>query len=112
LLPWLKGITQAVHAPGSAIGWELFGRRAIRQDTWKAVYVPDEEGVSQWQLYDLAHDLGEIDDRADDEPEKLEHLLALWRRYVEETGVIESPLSIFDTNPDVWGSLKMPERRG
>jgi D-methionine transport system substrate-binding protein len=34
-----------------------------------------------------------------------EHLLVLWRRYVQETGVIETPLSIFDTNPDVWGSL-------
>jgi len=102
LAPWLQGRADRVHPAGASTGWELFGRRAIRQDDWKAVYVPDENGVSQWQLYDLARDRGEIDDLAAGQPGKLEHLLALWRRYVEETGVIETPLSIFDTDPSVW----------
>jgi arylsulfatase len=102
LRPWLEGRAEAVHPPGTSTGWELFGRRAVRQDAWKAVYVPDEAGVSKWQLYDLSKDRGEIEDLAAQSPEKLEALLALWRTYVEETGVIETPLSIFDADPSHW----------
>jgi hypothetical protein len=29
-------------------------------------------------------------------------LLDLWRNYVDETGVIETPLSIFDADPKHW----------
>lgn len=102
LRPWLEGRAEAVHPPGTSTGWELFGRRAVRQDEWKAVYVPDEDGVSRWQLYDLSTDPGEVEDLAGTHPEKLEALLGLWRRYVEETGVIETPLSIFDADPSHW----------
>jgi len=102
LRPWLEGRAATVHPPGTSTGWELFGRRAVRQDDWKAVYVPDEDGVSKWQLYDLAKDPGEIEDLAEVHPQKLEELLGLWRRYVEETGVIETPLSIFDADPSHW----------
>lgn len=102
LRAWLEGRAEAAHPPGTSTGWELFGRRAVRQDDWKAVYVPDEAGVSAWQLYDLSNDRGEIDDLATEQPEKLQDLLALWRTYVEETGVIETPLSIFDADPSHW----------
>lgn len=102
LLPWLEGRAEAVHPPGASTGWELWGRRAVRQDGWKAVYVPDEDGVSKWQLYELAKDRGEIEDLAAARPEKLEELLGLWRAYVEETGVIETPISIFDADPSHW----------
>jgi arylsulfatase len=102
LRPWLEGRAEAVHPPGTSTGWELFGRRAVRQDDWKAVYVPDENGVSTWQLYDLSKDPGEVEDLAGTHPEKLEALLGLWRQYVEETGVIETPLSIFDADPSHW----------
>lgn len=102
LLPWLEGRAEAVHPPGTSTGWELWGRRAVRQDGWKAVYVPDEDGVSKWQLYELAKDRGEIEDLAAARPEKLEELLELWRAYVEETGVIEAPISIFDADPSHW----------
>ena len=102
LLPWLEGRAEAVHPPGTSTGWELWGRRAVRQDGWKAVYVPDEDGVSKWQLYELAKDRGEVEDLAAARPEKLEELLGLWRAYVEETGVIEAPISIFDADPSHW----------
>jgi len=102
LRPWLEGRAGFVHPESTSTGWELFGRRAIRQDDWKAVYVPGEDGVSRWQLYDLAKDRGEIEDLAAAKPEKLKELLALWRSYVEETGVIESALSIFDADPAHW----------
>ena len=99
LAPWLRGEAAAVHPPGSATGWELFGRRAIRKGDWKAVYVPDQDGYSQWQLYDLARDRGETQDLAEAHPARLAELLALWDAYVEENGVIEEGISIFDADP-------------
>jgi len=99
LARYLNGDTDLVHPAGTATGWELFGRRAIRRDNWKAVYVPDLEGDSRWQLYDLDSDAGEITDLAGELPEKLAELLSLWENYVAETGVIEAPLSMYDAEP-------------
>ena len=103
LCAWLAGETERVHPEGTSTGWELFSRRAIRQDDWKAVYVPDLHGQSTWQLYDLSRDQGEVVDLAATHPDKLAELLRLWERYRDETGVIESPpLSIFDADPSAW----------
>lgn len=102
MAPWLEGRVDRVHAAGTSTGWELFGRRAIRQDNWKAVYLQGDSGVSQWQLYDLARDRGEVEDLAIWQPDKLNELLLLWQCYVDETGVVETPLSIFDADPSAW----------
>jgi arylsulfatase len=102
LRPWLAGEALRVHPQGTSTGWELFGRRAIRKDNWKAVYVPDLAGRSRWQLYDLDSDRGEVFDQAEARPEILAELLELWERYRLETGVIEDPLSIFDAEPSAW----------
>ena len=96
LLPHLSGESESVHDDATATGWELFGRRAIRQGDWKAVHLPAPYGPGDWQLYDLAADPGEIDDLAASHPDKLVELLRLWDRYVEDTGVVLDPLSFFE----------------
>ena len=63
LLPWLQG-QAAVHDDDTITGWELFGRKAIRKGSWKAVFIPTPTGPETWQLYDLANDPGEINDLA------------------------------------------------
>lgn len=88
LLPYLERRSDAAHNPEEAIGWELFGRRAIRQGDWKAVFVPAPAGPGVWQLYDLAADPGETNDLAHTHPAPLDSLLAAWQKYVEETGVV------------------------
>jgi arylsulfatase len=102
LVGYLSGAAEAVHEAESATGWELFGRRAIRQGDWKAICLPAPHGTGGWQLYDLASDPGEIHDQAASRPDKLAELLALWDRYVEENGVLLSPVSVFDA--DLTGS--------
>jgi arylsulfatase len=94
----LSGGSEAVHDAGTGLGWELFGRRAIRQGDWKAVHLPAPYGPGAWQLYDLSADPGETDDLAAARPDKLAELLALWDRYVEETGVLLEPVSVFDAD--------------
>ena len=96
LVPYLSRDGEAVHDAETGTGWELFGRRAIRQGDWKALYLPAPYGPGAWQLYDLSRDPGELDDQAAARPEKLAELLELWDRYVEENGVILEPISVFD----------------
>jgi len=98
LLPLLTGESDHVHAADKAFGFEMFGRRAIRQGNWKAVYlksferrtsvVPDIVKLDQWQLYNLADDPAEAVDLAERYPEKLAALLEEWDKYVETNRVI------------------------
>jgi arylsulfatase A-like enzyme len=98
---WLRGESSRIHPEGSETGWELFGRRAIRKGTWKAVWLPAPAGSGGWQLYDLASDLGETRDVAATHPEVLAQLLAAWDRYVAETGVVLSPVSVFESEVEL-----------
>ena len=93
---YLSGAADAVHDADTGTGWELFGRRAIRQGDWKALQLPAPYGPGSWQLYDLSVDPGEIDDLAAARPDKLAELLALWDDYVADCGVILDPISVFE----------------
>ena len=97
MLSLLKGESETVHDENYTMGWELFGRRAVRQGDWKIVWEPsgipwkpDDPNVieDQWRLYNLATDPGEQIDLATQEPEKLNDLITQWESYVMETGFI------------------------
>ena len=98
LAEYLSGRADAVHDADTGTGWELFGRRAIRQGDWKALHLPAPYGPDAWQLYDLSTDPGEIHDLAASRPDKLAELLGLWDQYVEESGVILDPVSVFEVD--------------
>lgn len=70
-------------------GWELFGCRAIRQGSWKAIFMAPPRGKDRWELYNLEKDPGEIDDLAESEPEMLKKLVAHWEVYYAETGMFD-----------------------
>jgi len=82
--PFLAGASNGVHPPNEAVGWELFGARALRNGDWKAVHLFDGD----WQLFDLTRDPGETRDLSATEPKRLSHLEAEWERYAKEVGVI------------------------
>lgn len=92
----LASKAEPIHPAGSEMGWELFGRRAIRRDQYKAIWLRSPEGTAAWQLYDLEADPGEVDDLAGQYPELLAELVAAWSRYAAEAGVVESPTSVFE----------------
>ena len=112
LLPYLDAQSEIVHSDSEAIGWELFGRRAIRQGHWKAVYIPKPAGPEAWQLYDLGSDPGEIHDLASTHPEKLKELIEHWDEYVEQNGVLELRMPVFDGSGGVLEWLKLIAARG
>ena len=74
LWPLLSGKSTA--APHSALYWRVGERHAIRQGDWKLLR---QRGA--WQLYDLAHDVGEQTDRAMAEPARTQALAALWETW-------------------------------
>ncbi|MES2497380.1 MAG: arylsulfatase [Pseudomonadota bacterium] len=96
MLDHVAGAAAEVHPEGTTTGWELFGRRAIRRDRWKAVWLRSPEGVADWQLYDLDADPGEIDDLAATQPAILAELVAAWDGYVAQVGIVETPVSFFE----------------
>jgi arylsulfatase len=88
MLPFLRGEAPAVHPGDYAMGWELFGRRALRQGDWKLLWLWEPYGPERWQLFDLSRDPAEADDLAASEPDKLREMLALWAEYAARNGVI------------------------
>ena len=98
MVPLLTGASDTIRQPSDYMGWELFGKRAIRQGDWKVTYLPQHEvrnGVippvvttGAWQLYNLAEDPTEMHDLAETHPEKLAEMIALWDDYVERNNVI------------------------
>ncbi len=87
-VPLLSGDSETIHAAGYAMGWELFGRRAIEKDGWKIVAVYEPYGSESFCLYDVARDPGESRDLSKEHPDKLQELLSSWDSYVRENGVI------------------------
>ncbi|KAK2763692.1 hypothetical protein FQN54_009308 [Arachnomyces sp. PD_36] len=82
--------SSAIHGD-NAMGWELFGRGAVRKGKYKLVHIEPSAGGREddgWQLYDLSKDPGETEDLADSNPEKVKELLEVWEQYRAETGVV------------------------
>ena len=86
-LDYLSDKADTVHG-NSAIGWELFGSRAVFQDDWKAILVWPPEGDGQWSLYDLAADPTETRDLGQDYPDRLGSMIDAWNAYAEENNVV------------------------
>ncbi len=98
MLPMLRGVSGAVHNDDAVLGWELFGKRAIRRGDWKIVWEAsqvkwwqsDPLGIKRdaWQLYDLAADPAELNDLSTQHPAQLEHMIGQWDDYARENGII------------------------
>ena len=77
LMPLLTGKTTA--APERALFWRVGRKNALRDGAWKLI----RDG-KQWQLYDLAHDIGETANLAAQEPARVRQLSALWDKWNAE----------------------------
>jgi arylsulfatase A-like enzyme len=89
MLEWLAGRSQRLHPLDHAFGWELGGRKAIRQGDWKLVQSNAPWGSGDWELYDLATDRAEQKNLVNLHPQKMQELLAAWREYAATNGVVE-----------------------
>jgi len=76
------------NKPPRVLGYELFGKRSLRQGNWSAVEMYEPQGTGQWQLYNLEHDLAEQQDLAKTRPDRLEALISLWLEYAAQNNVV------------------------
>lgn len=89
LLPYLTGQEETIDNQ-SAMGWELFGRKAIRKGDWKIIDNNKPFGEGNWELYNIKIDPFERNDLSAIEPQKLSDMIKLWDQYAEKNGVIQS----------------------
>jgi len=95
--PMLAGKADSVRTEQDYLAWEVFGNRAVRQGDWKLRWQLKPFGKSDWELFNLAADPAERKDLAQERPDKLKELVALWDQYVRTNNVILPNRTIFDT---------------
>jgi arylsulfatase A-like enzyme len=88
LTPFLIG-EKSAGQPHDALYWKLGEQMAIRQGNWKLVrYDPVADGgkgrPTETKLYNLADDIGEANDLAAKQPEKVNELQAAWDSWNKE----------------------------
>ena len=86
LLPIISGNADSIHE-GEAIGWELYGNRALIKDQWKGLLLWPPAGNGEWQLFDVASDPFERNNLAGQYPEKLDELVRDWHQYADDKGI-------------------------
>jgi arylsulfatase A-like enzyme len=90
MLPLLQQNSEATNnnAEPRVLGFELFGKRSIRQGSWNLLEMYSPQGTGKWQLYDVNTDLAEEIDLANSRPDKLKELIELWDVYADENNVV------------------------
>jgi len=83
LVPVFQGKRRQPH---QTICWYWSGNRAVRQGKWKAVW---EKSNRQWELYDVEADRTELDDLAEEHPERTLRMAEVWYAWAEKTGVMD-----------------------
>ncbi|MEO5603033.1 MAG: arylsulfatase [Cyclobacteriaceae bacterium] len=88
LLPLLNKERNYIHDQAYVMGWELFGRGAIRKGKWKISKIEPPFGKGEFELFDLEKDPTESTDLSGEFPEKYSEMLSHWKAYVKDNGVI------------------------
>ena len=82
LIPFLKE-PKSGKRPHESLFWRVGDRAALRMGDWKIARQPvrRRQGASRaWELFDLANDISEKSDLADQNPEKKDELVREWNR--------------------------------
>ena len=85
-LAYLDGKADTVHGD-AALGWEVYGSRALLKGEWKAVRIFPPEGSGEWTLFNVRTDPAETTDLAEDYADVLNELSADWDQYAIENGI-------------------------
>jgi len=88
LLPFLNRKTKYVHDENYVMGWELFGRCAVRKGKWKITKTEPPFGKGVFELFDMENDPTESHDLSRVYRGKYAEMLKEWKVYLKENGVI------------------------
>lgn len=79
--------------PERTIGFDHQAAHAIRQGDWKAVYGKRMPHELKWELYNLAEDRCEMNDLAEQHPDRIKRMTSDWDAWARRVGVIWEPLA-------------------
>jgi arylsulfatase A-like enzyme len=84
-----------------AIFWEHEMNRAVRLGDWKLVSKGElldgpygkwnDYRLGEWELYNMKDDRSEMNDLAEEEPERVTEMARMWDEYAQRTGVFPAP---------------------
>lgn len=86
--PALARPNAQIHPNNYAMGWELYGDRALYHNGWKLLSLLPPVGDQTWELYNLSNDPTEQTNLASDYPEKLAAMKRAWQKYKTDHGVV------------------------
>ncbi len=84
LLPALKG----GKLPTRTIGFDHQGAHALREGDWKIVWAKRMPHELNWELYNLAEDRCELNDLAQEQPERVKAMVKEWEKWARHVNVI------------------------
>ena len=85
----LENQATAVRPSQFSFADELHGNQYARQGDWKiALQANSKLGTGQWELYNLQHDRAELNNLAEQYPEKVADLVEVYAQYVKDHGVL------------------------
>lgn len=99
-VPLLAGETDSPRTAEDYVAWEVFGNRALRQGDWKLRWQWKPFGTADWELFHLRADSAERRNVAQEHPERVAAMKALWDAYVAENNVIVPSRSPFEGMED------------
>jgi arylsulfatase len=91
LLPVLRGDESSLAQPDE-LCWKAFDNRAVRQGRWKLVR---DQNVGRWELYDVEADRTETRDVAEQFPDRVQQLAAIWHAWADRTGQVNSQCHLY-----------------
>ena len=91
LKPALTGAAAKVYAAEEPVGMEVGGNAALFKGDYKITRITLPWGDAKWRLYNLATDPGEVQDLSEQEPERLQAMLADYSAYEKDVGVLKLP---------------------
>ncbi len=88
--PVLEKKSDRIYTEEDSIGFELFGygNSALFQGDWKILRLIPPWGDGEWKLFNIRQDPRELTNLAQQYPERLKQMIALYEQYEQEQGVV------------------------
>jgi len=91
MLPHINNYSLPVYGENDGVGLEAAASAAYFLNGYKIVKNNIPLGDMEWHLYNLEDDPSELNDLAQQEPERLQKMLAAYEAYAKNVGVLDMP---------------------